>query len=216
MFEEIAEEITRKFREIKLWLSNIDTEKAYATIDMGLFFVYIYGVYEETVRKVVSNTILELNNEHIPIDKCIFDLYSLIFSKEYDGIYNVGNDHKWEKRWDIAEKLRENLEVKLPNELFPTDGKNIRYRQLESLAKSFGLKDNILPRTEVGGYIEEMVNNRNYIAHGNKLPREVGRGYTLEELTLRCEIISEVCNYIVERYSSYIVEKKFLKERVAN
>lgn len=212
MFEDIKEEMIRKFRELKLWVSSINGDSQYNVIEHGLFFVYIYGIYEEIVRQVVSTTIDKLNGANITIDKCIYELYSLIFSEEYDGIYSVGNEHKWEKRWKIAEKLDQNEIVIISHDLFPTDGRNLRYRQLDSIAKSFGMKENILPRNEIGGYIQEMVDNRNFIAHGNKSPREVGREYTIDELLKRCEYILEVCTYIVDVYERYIVDQQFLRE----
>ena len=140
MFNEIKEELTRKICELRLWLSNINDSDDFSVINKGLFYVYIYGIYEETVRTVVQKTIEELNAKSVKIDECIYELYALIFSAEYDSIYGVGNEHKWEKRWNISDKLTRNPIVSIPNEIVPTDGKNLRYRQLESIAKSFGIQ----------------------------------------------------------------------------
>ena len=94
--------------------------------------------------------------------------------------------------------------VLIPNEIIPTDGKNLRYRQLQSIAKTFGIHDDILPRPEIGGDIQEMVNNRNYIAHGNKTPKEVGREVSVSDLQRKLLHISEACTYIVDIYEKYI------------
>ena len=213
MFSDIREEITRNFLELKMWLQDIPEGLAsdFAPTSNGLFFVYLYGIYEEIVRNVIITTVAELNNANVKIDKCSYELYSVIFSPDYDALYGVGSEHKWEKRWAISRKLSDNSVINIPADIFPTDGKNIRYRQLESIAKSFGMKENILPRPEIGGYLQEMVNNRNHIAHGNKLPREVGCRYTKADLLQRCEMISEVCNYIVDVYEKYITQKQFLR-----
>lgn len=47
----------------------------------------------------------------------------------------------------------------------------------------------MLPRNEIGGYIQEMVDNRNYIAHGNKTPKEVGRNFTILDLKINVIIL---------------------------
>lgn len=213
-FEDIRIEITRKFVELKLWVSNIPSESTnaeFATISKGLFFVYLYGIYEEIVRKTIYATVSALNNSSTKIGDCKYELYTVLFSPEYDALYNVGNERKWEKRWDIANKLSLNMQVDIQPDLFPTDGRNIRIRQLQSIANSFGLKESVLPRNEIGGYVQELVNRRNDIAHGNKLPREIGRNYTQEDLLKRCEILSEVCTYVVAMYEKYIAEKGYLK-----
>ncbi len=36
-------------------------------LQKGLYFVYIYGIYEETIRQVVSTTIDELNNAEVKL-----------------------------------------------------------------------------------------------------------------------------------------------------
>lgn len=45
VFENIKEEVTRKFCELKLWITNIEDADPYSTIARGLFFVYIYMEY---------------------------------------------------------------------------------------------------------------------------------------------------------------------------
>lgn len=186
MFNEIKEELTRKICELRLWLSNINDSDDFSAINKGLFYVYIYGIYEETVRTVVQKTIEELNAKSVKIDECIYELYALIFSAEYDSIYGVGNEHKWEKRWNISDKLTRNPIVSIPNEIVPTDGKNLRYRQLESIAKSFGIHNAILPRAEIGGNIQEMVDNRNYIAHGK---HRLTRAHREKQLKMSCQAL---------------------------
>lgn len=214
IFEEIKSEITRKFIELKRWVSNIPNDRAnieFATISRGLFFVYLYGIYEESIRRTVYATISSLNNSSSKICDCKYELYPLLFSAEFDSLYNIGNEKKWEKRWEIANKMINNSTIQISPDLFPTDGRNIRIRQLQSIANSFGIKESVLPRNEVGGYIQELVDMRNSIAHGNKLPHEVGRNYTQEDLLRRCDTISEVCTYTVSLYETYINEKNFLK-----
>ncbi len=68
-----------------------------------------------------------------------------------------------------------------------------------------------LPRQEVGGDIQEIVDKRNYVAHGNKTPKEVGREVSVSDLRIKLENISDVCTYIVEIYERYIAEEKYLK-----
>ena len=214
MFGAIRSSITRNIRDIKIWVESIsnglehDDERA---ISYGLFFVYIYGVYEEIIRRIIVETISELNASSVKLDQCIISLYSLLLSPEYDSLYHVGNDNKWEKRWSISEKIENNPEIHIDLSLFPTDGRNLRYEQLCSLKKSFGIQEDPLPRIEIRGYIQEMVDNRNFIAHGDKLPKEVGRLLTKQDLLDRCNYISEVCNYMCDIYERYIREQQYIR-----
>lgn len=212
MFDNIKNNIIRNFRDLKIWVTDIPNENTdFQQICYGLFYVYIYGIFEEIIRSIIITTIAEINNSSVHISQCIYELYPLLFSQEYDSLFGVGNEHKWEKRWDISDKIKQDPIVNLTDGLFPTDGKNIRVRQLESLFKSFGINRNVLPRPEIGGYLQEIVDNRNYISHGDKLPKEVGRTYTKNDLINRCEIVSEISSYICDVYEKYITEKSYLK-----
>lgn len=216
MFDENKNNITRKFLELKMWVNSIpekqECKDSFDSINKGLFFVYAYGIYEGIVHDIISETIMELNTASIPIDKCIFELYSIIFSPEYDSLRDVGIEHKWEKRWAISSKMLGNSNVLIQGDMFPTDGKNLRYKQLEMIAKSFGLKSEVLPRVELKGFLDELVNNRNDIAHGNKLPKDVGGRYSRQELLTRCENMSEICSHICISYENYIIKKQYLRK----
>ena len=54
MFDEIKEEMTRKICELRIWLSNINDSDDFSAINKGLFYLHIYGIYEEIVRTVVQ------------------------------------------------------------------------------------------------------------------------------------------------------------------
>lgn len=154
MFDDIKNNITRRFLELKMWVNNIPQKKNlndnFENIDKGLFFVYAYGIYEGIVHDIISATIAELNSTSMPIDKYIFELYSIIFSPEYDSLYHVGNEHKWEKRLAISSKLLTNSNITIQEDMFPTDGRNLKFRQLKMIADSFGIKSEVLPKNELG------------------------------------------------------------------
>ncbi len=214
MFEEVREQITRNILEIKIWIENIAPNGGnpdFKATSYGLFFVYVYGVYEAIVKRVISITIDELNHTGIGIGSCAYELYPVLLSNEYDSLYQVGNDKKWERRWNISRKLSLNQAISIPSEVFPTDGKNIRVRQLESIRNSFGIDKDILPRPEVGGYIQQMVDHRNHISHGDVLPKEIGRRYTKSEILNHCGIVDEVCNHLCDIFEEYIVEGKYIR-----
>lgn len=221
MFEDIKRDIEANIRGIRLWTENIYKGQeedsrgpdpfGFREISAGLFFVYIYGVYEEIVRRIITETIRALNNAGIHIEQCNYGLFPLAFSPEFDSLYGAGSQTKWQNRWKISQKLKDNPAMNISLDLFPTDGKNLKHRQLSSLFCSFGLDCSPLPRVEIGGYITEIVDNRNYISHGDYLPKDIGRKYTKEDLLKRCDIVSEVCNYICETFELYILGNKFTK-----
>ena len=219
MFSEIKRQATTNLQEIKGYLDEVDKlipalpaqPTDFHNTLKGMYFVYTYGVYEAVVTKTVRKTLEELNKSGKPLSDYKIDLLAIILNDEYDSLYGAGRKTKWKKRWDIGDRLRANEKVKINTELIPTDGQNYRYAQLESIVKSFGVPHDILPRAEIGGYIEEMVKNRNHIAHGDEIPKEVGKRYTVLELSKHLKIVDEFCTYFIDMFENYINSFEFLK-----
>lgn len=219
MFEDIKREATDKLIKVKSYLNEISTSlpsppalpSEFQNTLKGLFFVYLYGIFEMVVTKTIGRTIDGLNSSGVKVSDCKLELLSLILSPEYDAIYGAGENTKWPKRWDVSQRLIEDQQLNIIEALFPTDGKNIRRKQLESLNKSFGNTHPIFPRAEIQGYLEELVQFRNYIAHGDMLPQEIGRSFSIVELEKRRSSIDELCTYFIDSYEKYIIDQEYLK-----
>lgn len=218
MFGDIKREATDKFIKIKLFINEINAESStylstsneFQNTLKGLFFVYLYGVYEMIITKTIGRTIDGLNSSGVHLSDCKLELLSLILSPEYDALYGVGESKKWQRRWDVSQKLIEDKELYISESLFPTDGRNLQRKQLESLYKSFGNTHPVFPRIEIQGYIEELVQNRNFIAHGDVLPQDIGRRYTILELETRLTSIDELCTYFIDSYERYVLDREYL------
>lgn len=68
------------------------------------------------------------------------------------------------------------------------------FEGLQSIVKTFGIHDYILPRPEMGGDIQETVNKINRIAHGNK-HQKVRREVSVFNLQRKLVEILETCTY---------------------
>lgn len=219
MFSEIKRTTTASILEIKKYLDELDKlipdlplqPTEFHNSLKGLFFVYLYGVYESAVTKTVRTTIEALNDSHVLLSECIVELYTMILNNEYDSLEGVGRKNKWKNRWKIPAKLNANEQIQVNTEVLPTDGQNYQYAQLESIVKSFGVPHDVLPRAEIGGYIAEMVKHRNHIAHGDKLPGDIGRGYTVSELSSQLQKIDEFCTYFIDMFETYINTSEYKK-----
>ena len=219
MFSEIKRTTTSSLLEIKKYLDEVskllpalpEEPSDFHNSLKGLFFVYLYGVYESAVTKTVRATIEALNDSHALLSECIVELYTMILNDEYDAIEGAGRKTKWKSRWKVPEKFRDNHHIKVNTEVLPTDGQNYRYAQLESIVKSFGVPHDVLPQADIGGYIAEMVTFRNHIAHGDELPSDVGKKFTIPELSSRLQKIDAFCTYFIDMFENYISSSEYRK-----
>ena len=218
MFSDISLQSTLRLIEVRELLDFIKSntpkppmvEPSNIVISKGLFFVHLYGAYEYTVKTTVSRAIDLINKKRPLLNDCKPLFLSVILNSHLDSIASVG-DKKWERRHALFSEFDINNTVQIQNDIFPTNGRNIKYRQLESIWATFSITDPILPRPALGGRISELVSNRNAIAHGNEPAAAIGSLNTITELYLRHSEISEVCSYIIKTFEDYINDERFLK-----
>ncbi len=218
MFSDITLQSTLRLIEVRELLDFIksntpkppNVEPTNILISKGLFFVHLYGAYEYTVKTTVSRTIDLINKKNPQLNNCKPLFLSIILNSELDSIASVG-DKKWEKRHTLFTKFNTNNIVQIQNDIFPTNGRNLKYRQLQSIWNSFSISDPILPRQSLGGRITELIENRNAIAHGNEPAATIGSLNTISELYIRHSEISEVCSYIIKTFEEYVKNDRFLK-----
>lgn len=221
MFKVIESEVSSRITEIRKTLMLIDpTSLAFSKdevvqkVNKGLLFVSLYGTYEYAVTATLSHVIDCINSSTIEISKLKPILLSLSLNSECDSLCSVGRKTKWEKRNLLFLKIYSNDIVNIPNELIPTDGANIKYKQLDSIQKTFCLHKSILPDPKYGARIAELVDNRNKIAHGNFSASTVGNRYTLSTLTEIITDIEYISFYIINVFEEYIVQKQYSQNNI--
>lgn len=219
MFGFIERESTARLVQVREYLNFIKsqasenlavTEPSYVKSERGLFFVFLYGVVEYTVRETVSTAITSINNERCKYKDCKPLFLSIALNSHFDALTNIGDSKKWQKRWELIDLFDSDNIVSLSNELMPTDGGNIKFKQLSSIWKSFCIDAPVIPEPSIGGYLNEIVEKRNLIAHGNQSAEEVGSGFTVDDLQSRFDAINELCSYIIDTFDDYIINKKYL------
>lgn len=218
MFNDILSESTSRLTEVRDMLNFIklntpnppQSPKPIIIALRGMFFVQLYGSYEYTIRSTIIRTIEEINQFNPKLFDCKRILTCLILNDGLNALAAVGEKKKWEKRWNLAKISNINNNITINPDLMPTDGKNFRYKQLNSIWTSFGVSDPILPRNEIGGRIDEIVELRNAIAHGNQSPLEIGKRFTNTDLNQRFDDINEYCTYVISTFENYISNKLYL------
>jgi hypothetical protein len=219
MFSDIKSNSSTLLIEVRDYLSLIDnlnsitplTPSVSLNCAKGLFFVHLYGAWEFTVKAIIVRTIELINSSNTKIIDCKTNFLCLALNNHLDALSSVGSSKKWDKRHGLFSDLYSNEIVTITVETFPTDGKNIRKSQLESIWNSFCIPDPIFPRMELNGRITELVENRNKVAHGSDSASNVGRAFTPTDLLNRYNDINELCTYLILTFEDYINNTKYKK-----
>lgn len=213
MFSDIDSESTRRLLESKVIFDYAKDQEALrhnAALYKGLFFVLLYGALEYTVTAAVQRCISKLNEKGFDVKALKPTLYSLVFNNECNSLID-SRDKKWTKRYELFSKLDVSQSCHIDESLFPTSTGNIKYQQMESIWKTFGISANIVNTNRIIGRLDTLADNRNKIAHGRELPSSVGSSYTISEIEDFYNLISSYCSYILSVFQGYIDTEEFKK-----
>lgn len=209
MFSDINSESIRRLSEAKASLILVKSKETihHLSIDIkiykGIFFVLLYGALEYTITASVQRCIAILNSRNYDIQSLKSTIYSLAFHNECNAIADA-KDKKWTKRYNLFSQITNNKVCIIEDHLFPTSIGNIKYQQLESIWKTFGISAEVLPDLKIKGRLSDLADNRNAIAHGRELASVVGGRYAVGELEAIYNDISAYCSYITAVFEEYI------------
>lgn len=213
MFSDIDSETTRRLLESKVILDYAKDQESLrhnAALYKGTFFVLLYGALEYTVTASVQRCLSKLNERGIDVSEIKPTLYSLVFNDECNSLAD-SKDKKWTKRYELFSKLNERQTCHIDEHLFPTSTGNIKYRQMESIWKTFGISANVVNSNRVIGRLDTLADNRNKIAHGRELPSTIGSAFTISEIEDFYNLISSYCSYILSVFQGYLNAEEFKK-----
>lgn len=169
----------------------------------GMILVHNYAVYEYVVVETVKALVRNVNSRGLPFASTRAELLGLALDPEFTSVISGALKKTWAGRAALLQKVRSTTVVSIVECLFPKDGTQFRPAQLETIWSLFGLPGTILPEPRLRGHIEEMVEARNRIAHGNEAPDTVGGRFTIGDLEKRISDTEAVCTHIMTSASSY-------------
>lgn len=216
MLQDILLESTARLRDVRLFfdmIKRLSSPTAYSQeirIAKGLFFVHLYGAYEYTITLLIQKTIQTINSMSYRINDCQPILLSIILDSQCKSLSQIGRDKQWSKRHELFHKAKSAETISIDTTIFSIECQNIKYRQLKIFAESFCIKDPVLPRMSLQNRVEELVENRNAIAHGRESPADIGGRYSFDKLEQIYKDIDELCTYIIQVFESYLNNKDFL------
>src|SRR5207249_27979 len=132
----------------------------------GLVFVQLYGCYEYCVVQSVQASIRALNAHAIPHQTLRPGVLAVVTDPECVSLADAGVRTAWERRIALFTKVRSTDPAVANDAVFPRDGSHFRVPQLLTIWQVFGAGGSPLPHPRYGQRVNELVENRNAIAHG--------------------------------------------------
>lgn len=208
MFQPLKTEVTTRFGTLELFFRETrDFKGDLGSAAKGIIFVQVYAIYEYTVRSVVQISIDAINGHGTRMRDISPKLMALCLDPELSALRDCGIKNVWAKRLEIFDRAFSKDIVSLSNNIGPpNDGTHYRHTNLIMIFDVFGIKRLPVRRRRHLFRIDEVVDNRNQIAHGSEPAEAVGRRYTRPDISHIVEQMRSVCLLLISVFDEYCAD----------
>lgn len=184
-------EFQQRITAIRLLLAEAHPNGASTAISRevrGLAIVLLYAAYENLLKSVCRSMLetavqLRVGNRRLRPGLKLVAAYGRL-----QAVAAAKSPTIWKSGFDVVDALHESRACSILPSTFPNDGSNFRQSQIATVCKVLGLSDPAPVLREVWEKVNTLVAERNSVAHGQRTPGEVGRNYSLAELTALVDI----------------------------
>jgi hypothetical protein len=176
----------------------------------GLFFVLLYGALEKSATESIQLLLvqiksLEPKNEHVTTP---FNVVSM--ARKWKSIKDKGYKGAFSQMTDFFSALESNDYLGIDETLFSDLMQNVWANTIDEVVGAFGMSGFTLTIAE-RVLVDELVNNRNAIAHGRESAASVGERYRCDELRRRHGDIQALINNFIDRLETYFNTREFVR-----
>jgi hypothetical protein len=181
-----------------------------AAILRGLFYVHLYGVFEYSITLSVQVLLQEITKVAVPFYGFEHMLHAVILDDHFRSLADPNLKLRWKKRRELLGKQISVDSCSLNDTVFQDQLQNIWYQTLHSIFEYLCIPQNAVPEDRMRGYIDEIVDNRNSIAHGRQAAQGVGRRVTSTDLEERFGAVIKVIDHVLAAFDEYLETRQFV------
>jgi hypothetical protein len=199
MFPALRTEIADRFTAVeKFFQQSSRLRGELSQTARGLAFVQIYAIHEYTVVTAVRHATNAIAAQAHPFKNLRPSLLALFLNAELQSVQDSVKG-QWESRLALFEKANSGkpaVVVGAPTEI--AHNTHFRHAHVELILKIFGIKRTLTRRKRHLFLIDQVVQRRNEIAHGNFTAAEVGRNYTNRDVRASIRQMKGVCLRLIQ------------------
>lgn len=208
-----AREMLRLVRTAEDTKENLPRHDFTSATLRGMVYISLYAALEYCVTQGVQSLLTFVTSSRVRHAHLEYSFNAVALDPELTTIRNIGEKKKWSSRRNLFEKLSAETICALPDTAFGTFLHNIWPDTIEEIFLCFGIRKPGTPTPREKGYLAEIVEKRNAIAHGRDTAGETGAGLTTLEMELRMDAVYAECLYFLAVIEEHASDLRFVRSR---
>lgn len=179
----------------------------------GLFYVSVYGAIEYAVthgtQAFINNLCsLSVNTKHLEQS-----LYAIALDSQLTSARDSGEKKKWESRRAIFKSMETGGICAIPDTVFGTYLHNVHPKTIEEIFSCLGVQKPVTSAESEIGYLREITEKRNAVAHGRETAGDAGKGLTKQDMEIRLTAAYSIGSYFLAAIDDHAASLKFVRAR---
>ncbi|WP_194270626.1 HEPN domain-containing protein [Glaciimonas soli] len=179
----------------------------------GMVYVSLYGALEYCVEQGVQGLLNFISASQVQNAHLEYSVNVVALDPFLTSVRDAGEKKKWPSRRALFEKMADSSVCTISNTAFGTFLHNVHPSTIEEVFHCFGIDLPPTPEPRQIGYLQEIVDKRNAVAHGRDTATEVGEGRTLADLVLRMDAVYAECIYFLSALEEHASDLSFVQPR---
>lgn len=212
---EVSAGITTRLREVQEVLAHLrriesspgKPEATEVRLLRGLFYVHLYGAFEYAINRVVQFASAHINYQAIMHRDLNNPIGTIVLNAQYNAVAQASTKRRWQKRLALIERRYSSEIASIDDGAI--EFQNVWLSTLEELFSVFGIKKAVMYDVAKGGYVLELTDTRNKIAHGRESPLDIGMVRRAADLQTLYEAISSQIFYVHDCFDEYLAAEAY-------
>lgn len=214
---EISSGITTRLREVQEVLGHLKQieaapgkpEASEIKLLRGLFYVHLYGAFEYGVNRIVHAASQHINDQAIQHHRLVHSIGVIVLDAEFKAAGQSSAQNRWLKRLALIKRRNSSEIASIAEGVI--DFQNVWLKTIEEIFQVFGINQPAVYDITKSGYLLELTDTRNKIAHGRESPQEIGSKRRSSELQVLYDVISRQLFYILDCFTDYLAAETYIK-----
>lgn len=176
----------------------------------GFFYVHIYACIEFSMHKLIVNTLTLIKTKNIRYVDFENRFYTIATSSNIQSIRDSSSKVFLDKSADLFIAIDKVEIANFDETLLSKYLQNIWGKSFNQITKTFGASTFTITGLEIAIF-DEIVDNRNKVAHGRDSVENVGSGPQYTDLKSKYDTIFDVFSRYIDHFENYYATKEFIK-----
>ncbi len=169
--------------------------------------MHLYGAFEYGINSIVSAAAQVINGAAVPHNQLIDSIGAIVLNAQFNAVGQASPQNQWSKRLGLIERRASPHIASIDDGAI--DLQNIWLKTIEQLFAVFGILKPAMYDVTKSGYVFELTDTRNKIAHGRESPIDIGRRRRASELQLLYDSISLEIFYFLDSFDDYLKNAEY-------